>query len=102
MWQILGIARFQIKTKYVFSFVGILTILCWCRLQTNNFDEVIFVHKNWSNDIKLGCEGGLKHMENVIELKTKLEEELARVIKQMFDVWCTQSIKNYHTSLSFH
>jgi len=34
----------------------------------------------------LGCEGGLKHMENVIELKTKLEEELARVIKQMFDV----------------
>jgi hypothetical protein len=29
-------------------------------------------------------------MENLIELKTKLEEELARVIKQMFDVWCLQ------------
>jgi hypothetical protein len=34
----------------------------------------------------LGCEGGSKQMENLIELKTKLEEELARVIKQMFDV----------------
>jgi hypothetical protein len=34
----------------------------------------------------LGCEGGLKHMANVIELNTKLEEEFARVTKQMFDV----------------
>jgi hypothetical protein len=34
----------------------------------------------------LGCEGGSKHMANVIELMTELEEEFARVIKQMFDV----------------
>jgi hypothetical protein len=41
-------------------------------------------------------------MANVIELKIELEEEFAGVIKQIFDVWCTRSIKNYSTPLSFH
>jgi hypothetical protein len=34
----------------------------------------------------LGCDGGSKHMANVIELKIELEEEFAGVIKQIFDV----------------
>ncbi len=43
---------------YKFSLTNILNKFehHW-RLQTNNFDKLIFVNKNWPNDPKFGCTG---------------------------------------------
>ncbi len=47
---ILGIPRNQIKTKRVFSIVGILIGLCWCWLGAKNLDLLVLLIKNWPND----------------------------------------------------
>jgi hypothetical protein len=53
--QILGIPNNQIEFEFIFSIVGILRAFKRCRLQTNNLDKLIFVHKNWPYDPRVGC-----------------------------------------------
>ncbi len=55
--QILGIPITQIEIERIFSIVGVLRALKRCRLQTNNLDKLIFIHKNWPFD---PCVGYLK------------------------------------------
>jgi hypothetical protein len=40
----------QIETERIFSIVGIFITLGKCRLQTDNLDKLIFVHKNWPSN----------------------------------------------------
>ncbi len=37
-------------------------------MQTNNLDRLIFVNKNWPNDLKFGC-NAKRNMANVFELE---------------------------------
>ncbi len=53
--QILGIPITQIETEIIFSIVGVLIALRRCQLQTNNLDNLIFVHKNWPSNPHVGC-----------------------------------------------
>jgi len=53
--DILGIVGSQIETKRNFSLIGILTNLRRCRLQLDNFLNLIFVNKNWTNDARVDC-----------------------------------------------
>ncbi len=72
---ILGIVESQIAMKGIFSWIEILIKLRKCHLQLNNLDKLIFVNKNWPNDIKVGC----KSFSNLVEFITidaYLEEEL--------------------------
>jgi len=62
--QILGIVRSQIKTKRIFSLVGILTNIRKCNLQSENLENLIFVSKNWPSDPRNGC----KPPFNLVEL----------------------------------
>ncbi len=68
--QILGILASQIETKIIFSIVGVLTTLKRCRLQTNNLDKLIFVHKNWPFDLRVGC---LKSFDLTIVCEAKFD-----------------------------
>jgi hypothetical protein len=44
--HILGVVRFQIETKRIFSLVGILTNLRRSCLQIENLKKLIFVNQN--------------------------------------------------------
>jgi hypothetical protein len=48
--HILGIPSSQIKTKWNFSIVGILTTLYKSHLQTIFFHKLVFVNKNWPSN----------------------------------------------------
>ncbi len=50
MRHILGIPSNQIKTKWKFFVVGILTTLYKCHLQTIFFHKLAFVNKNWPSN----------------------------------------------------
>jgi hypothetical protein len=51
----------QIKKQK--SLARILTNLKRCPLQTENFEKLIFVNKNWPNDLKIGCKSPSSSME---------------------------------------
>jgi hypothetical protein len=51
----LKIVGFQIEIGRIFSLVNILTNLKIGSLQSNNFEKLVFVNKNWPNDVELGC-----------------------------------------------
>jgi len=53
--QILRIFESQIETKRIFSFINILKNLKVCHLQVINLKIIIFVIKNWPNNLKVGC-----------------------------------------------
>jgi hypothetical protein len=68
---------FKLKQKEFFSLAAILTNLKRCRLQTENLEKLIFVNKNWPNDLRIGC----KSPSNLVEFLEKdvdLEEELEK------------------------
>jgi hypothetical protein len=70
--HILEIHANQIETKLV---VGIWIALQRCRLQTENMDKFVFVHKNWQFDLWIGC---LKPIDvaSTCEAKSNLVVEL--------------------------
>ncbi len=75
--QFLGVAKFQIETKRIFSLVGILTNLRRCHLQIENLKKLIFVNKNWPNDPRIGCKSPsnlVEFLEKDVDLKKELEE----------------------------
>jgi hypothetical protein len=45
-WQILGVVGSQIEIERIFSLARILTNHKRCRLQIENLEKLIFVHKN--------------------------------------------------------
>jgi hypothetical protein len=53
--QILGIVGCQIEIERIFSLIGILTSLRRYHLQSKKLDKLIFVSKNWPNDLRIGC-----------------------------------------------
>jgi hypothetical protein len=71
--HILCIVGSQIKTKIIFSLVGIFTNLRRCCLQSNNLDKIIFISKNWPNDPRVGCSSPSSLIE-LIEANVILEE----------------------------
>jgi hypothetical protein len=71
----LGIVGSQIKIERIYTLVGILTNFRKCHWQIENLKKLIFVNKNWFNDLKIGC----KPPSNLVEfLKRDIdwEEEL--------------------------
>ncbi len=64
----------QDKTKKIFLLVGIFTKLRRFCLQLNNLDKLIFVNKNWPNDLKVGC-SSLFDLIKLIESNDVLNEE---------------------------
>ncbi len=75
--QILGIIGSQIETERIFSLVGILINLRRCCLPTKNFKKLIFVNKNWPNDLRIGCKSPsnlLKFLKRDMDLEEELEE----------------------------
>jgi hypothetical protein len=55
--------------------VGILTSFRKCCSESKNLDKLIFVNKNWSNDLKIGCKA-LSCLVDLIEIDANLEEDL--------------------------
>jgi hypothetical protein len=53
--KMLRIVSSQIETNNFFFLVGFVTKFRICRLHLNNFERLIFVNKNWPNDVKVGC-----------------------------------------------
>jgi hypothetical protein len=75
--QILGVIGFQIETKRIFSLFGILINFRRCRWLTENLEKVIFVNKNWPNDLKIGCKSPsnlVEFLERDVDLEKELEE----------------------------
>jgi hypothetical protein len=75
--HILGIVGSQIKTKRIFSLAIILINLRKCCLQTKKFKKLIFVNKNWPNDLRIGCKcpyNLLKFLEKDINSKEEFEK----------------------------
>jgi len=74
----LEIVGSQIETKRIFSFAGILTNLRRCHLQTKFLEKLIFVNKNWPNDLRIiGCESPsnlLDFLERDMALVHELEK----------------------------
>jgi hypothetical protein len=52
--KILGIVSSQIEIEIIFSLVGVSIDLRRCCLQSNNFEKLIFIRKNWHNYTKVG------------------------------------------------
>jgi len=52
--KILGIVGYQIELEKIFSLIGILISFKRC-LQSKILDKLIFINKNWPNDLRIGC-----------------------------------------------
>jgi hypothetical protein len=73
----LEIVGSQIETKRIFSLARILTNLRRCHLQTNFLEKLIFVNKNWPNDLRIGCESPFNLLE-FLERDMALVQELEK------------------------
>ncbi len=74
-WQILKIVGLQLQIEGIFSLAGLFTNIKRCRLQTKNLEKLIFVSKNWPNDLRVGCKSPFNLVE-FIEVDQDIEEEL--------------------------
>jgi hypothetical protein len=79
--QILRIVGFQIETKIIFSLVGILINLRRCCLQLKNLNKLIFVNKNWPNDLRIGCKSPFS-LVDLIKTNLNLEEEFEKAFEK--------------------
>jgi hypothetical protein len=70
-----GIPASQVETEKIVSIFGILTTLRRCRLQIDNLDKLIFVNKNWSSDLHVGCLK-LFDLATICEVKSDLTNKL--------------------------
>ncbi len=73
-WHTLGVVEFQIETKIYLLLVGIFTNLRKHLLQTENLEMLIFINKNWPNDLRICCKfpsNLLKFLEKNLDLKEK-------------------------------
>jgi len=73
----LGIFGSQIKTEMIFTFVGIFINLRKCHQQIENLKKLIFVNKNWLNDLKIRCKPPFNLVEFLkrdIDWEEELEE----------------------------
>jgi len=66
----LGIPISHIEFGRIFSIDKVLRALKRCWLQTNNLDKLIFFHKNWPFDLRVGC---LKPFDLVVVCKVKFD-----------------------------
>jgi len=76
-WHILGIIKSQIETERIFFLAWILTNIKGCHLQIQNLEKLIFVNKNWPNDLIIGYKSPsnlLEFLERDINLEEELEE----------------------------
>jgi hypothetical protein len=71
----LKIVGFQIEIGRIFSLVNILTNLRIGNLQSNNFEKLVFVNKNWPNDVELGVTF-IYFLVKLIEFDVRSKEKL--------------------------
>jgi hypothetical protein len=72
--KIWGIVSYEIVTKKLFSIINILTHLKRsCFHQLDNLEKLIFVRKNWFNEVRVAYEACYDLVE-LIESKIGLEE----------------------------
>jgi hypothetical protein len=72
--QIFGIVGSQIEIEMIFYLARILINLRKCCLQIENLEKLIFVNKNWANDLRIRY----KSPSNLLEFleMDKLEKEV--------------------------
>ncbi len=75
LWICSWIVGSQIETKIIFSLIGIHTSFKRSHLQLENLDKLIFVDKNWPNDLRIGCKSPCSFVD-FIETNANLKEEL--------------------------
>jgi hypothetical protein len=73
----LRIVGSQIKTEIIFSLARILANLRRFKLQLEILEILIFVSKNWPNDLRTGCKSPFSSVE-FIGIDGHLEEELEK------------------------
>ncbi len=73
--QILGIIRSQIDIERIFFKTRILTSFKRCYLHLECLDKLIFVKKNWPNDLRIRCKSH-SSLIDIIEIDVNLDEEL--------------------------
>jgi hypothetical protein len=61
--HVFGVVGSQIVIERISSLVGILINPRRCHLQIENLKNLIFVNKNWFNDLRVGC----KSPSNLVE-----------------------------------
>ncbi len=59
----MSIVGFQIETKKIFSLTRLLINLERCHLQIENLEKLIFINKNWPNDLRMGCKSPFNLMQ---------------------------------------
>jgi Holliday junction resolvase len=62
-------SQIEIESKY--------SNLKRCHLQTENLEKLIFVNKNWPNDLRIGCKSPsnlLKFLERDVNLKKEFKK----------------------------
>jgi U3 small nucleolar ribonucleoprotein component len=80
----LKIAKSHIETKHIFTnLTSIPTNLHQCRLQINNLEKLIFIHKNWTHDPRLSFKGGPKSTVYMIELEIDLKKNWKKNMKKL-------------------
>jgi hypothetical protein len=67
----------KLKQKDFFLLIGILKNLGKCRLQIENLDKLMFISKNWLNDVRIGCKSPSILVE-FLERDVDPEEELEK------------------------
>jgi hypothetical protein len=96
--QILGILASQIEIERIFSIARALTTFKRCQLQTDNMDKLIFVHKNWPFDPRVGCLkpfdihcGKSKRKKQKQKIKKIMKKEL---INKYINIHLSQCLKD--------
>jgi len=105
---ILGIVNFQIEIFKFFSLVKILINLRRCHLQfLKNLEKLIFVNKNWSNDMMVDCKAS-NNLVQLIDFELYLKHDIrwnleTHLSKMNWKLICCSlpsiCLKSYHTFL---
>ncbi len=74
----------QIKIKWIFIVVGIITNLKKSKLGIENLNSLIFIIKNWPNDAYVGCDGPWKPkvMVKFLKMDSVRIEKYNKMIKE--------------------
>jgi hypothetical protein len=90
--QILGILASYIKIERIFLIGKIFTTLWRYWFQIDNLDKLMFVNKNWPNDLCVGCLK-LTNLASICEVECNLTKELDT---KFVDVIECETFSNIH------
>ncbi len=49
--QMFGILGSKIEVEYIVIIVGVLTLVCRCKLEVENIDKLVIILNNWPFDV---------------------------------------------------